>query len=115
MPANRRIDMNAEPGRTSGGGSAARPIAAPQVSRTAISSDHHVFLEGPLGKSLGTIMGELRTWLDTNKIMPLGFSCSIAQSGAADLHLTFGSRSDASRFEHAFGISTAPGAEKKQA
>ena len=104
MPADQRIDLNAEPGRTFGDGSSALPIAAPPVSRTAISAEHHVFLEGPLGKSLGTIMGELRTWLDTNKIMPLGFSCSIAQTGAADLHLTFGSRSEASRFENAFGM-----------
>jgi hypothetical protein len=27
----------------------------------------------PLGKTLGNVMSELRSWLDTNKIIPSGF------------------------------------------
>ena len=56
----------------------------------------------PLGKTLGNVMSELRSWLDTNKIIPSGFSYETARSGAIAFNLTFGSRHHAELFEQAF-------------
>jgi hypothetical protein len=64
--------------------------------------NHHVFFEGPAGKPMAEIMGEMRSWLDGNKITLCGFSYETARSGAIEIHLTFGSRHHAALFEHTF-------------
>jgi len=52
-----------------------RPVSPMSESKEGIVTlgNHHVFFEGPLGKTLGNVMSELRSWLDTNKIIPSGF------------------------------------------
>jgi len=69
---------------------------------------HHVFFEGPINKTIGEIMSELRFWLDTNKIVTSGFSYEVARSGAIEAHLTFESRYHAQLFEQAFCSAAAP-------
>ncbi len=64
--------------------------------------NHHVFFEAPVDKSLSEVMNQLRFWLDGNKIIHTGFSHRTAESGAIEVHLTFGSRHHAELFEDAF-------------
>ena len=64
--------------------------------------NHHVFYEGPAGKSLSETMRQLRFWLDANKIVLAAFSYETARSGAIEMHLTFGSRYHAELFEQTF-------------
>jgi hypothetical protein len=66
------------------------------------TEEHHVFFTASAGTSLPEAMEQLWPWLDRNDIKPLGFEHGITQSGQVEVQLTFGTRHEASLFEHAF-------------
>jgi len=69
---------------------------------------HHVFFEGPPGRSPSETMGELCAWLGANRITPVGFDHLVLPSGRTEVQVTFGNRRDARLFERAFCLANQP-------
>ena len=53
-------------------------------------------------EELGSVMKEIRTWLDTQKIQPTGFK-SDTQAANVALEINFASEDEARRFQSTFG------------
>jgi hypothetical protein len=66
------------------------------------TEEHHVFFTADMGTSLPEAMEQLGPWLDSNDIRPIALKHTITQSGQVEVLLTFGTRHEASLFEHAF-------------
>jgi len=64
--------------------------------------EHHVFFTAGTATSLREAMQQLEPWLDRNDIRPIGLTHTITPSGQVEVQLTFGTRQEASLFEHAF-------------
>ncbi|HEX3861094.1 MAG TPA: hypothetical protein VHY35_05325 [Stellaceae bacterium] len=60
-----------------------------------------VNIHRPPGTQLGTIMNEIRTWLDTQKIQPIEFKQAVGQDGIR-FELRFREQAEADRFQEAF-------------
>ena len=68
-------------------------------------SDPHLVSIENHGKSLADLMGELRSWLDSNGIAPMDFKHAIMKTGAIEVQMVFQTSDQASLFDQAFGRS----------
>ena len=70
------------------------PLAAPAMSLT-------IRLDLTNGKALGQMMGEIRAWLDREKIEVTNFKCAAARAGLT-VDFSFATGEEAERFRERF-------------
>jgi hypothetical protein len=61
-----------------------------------------VCIDRPSGTSLGMIMSDIRTWLDSNKIQPVDFKPTVGADGIG-FDISFHTQEEAARFISEFG------------